>query len=88
MTAVPVAIIWILRWCPTTREEKFSYIHQLLMNDLPPETSDGAIVYCATQRQTEEVAEFLQAKEIAADYLPRQCIARDQEERAAAFYRR
>ena len=53
---------------PTTREEKFSYIHQLLMNDLPPETSGGAIVYCATQRQTQEVAEFLQNKEIAADY--------------------
>ena len=53
---------------PTTREEKFSYIHQLLMDDLPPETSGGAIVYCATQRQTQEVAEFLQNKEIAADY--------------------
>ena len=38
------------------------------MDDLPPETSGGAIVYCATQRQTEEVAEFLQNKEIAADY--------------------
>ena len=53
---------------PTTREEKFSYIHQLLLDDLPPETSDGAIVYCATQRQTEAVAEFLREKEIAADY--------------------
>ena len=53
---------------PTTREEKFSAIHQLLMDDLPPETAGGAIVYCATQRQTQEVAEFLQNKEIAADY--------------------
>ncbi|MXX40228.1 MAG: RecQ family ATP-dependent DNA helicase [Gemmatimonadetes bacterium] len=53
---------------PTTREEKFSYIHQLLIDDLSLETSGGAIVYCATQRQTQEVAEFLQNKEIAADY--------------------
>ena len=53
---------------PTTRAEKFSAIHQLLMDDLPPETSGGAIVYCATQRQTQEVAEFLQNKEVAADY--------------------
>ena len=26
----------------------------------------GAIIYCATRRQTEEIAEFLQAKEMAA----------------------
>ena len=66
---------------PTTGEEKFSSIYQLLMNDLPPETSDGAIVYCATQRQTEEVAAFLQAKEVAADYFHAECAAGDQEER-------
>ena len=53
---------------PTTGGEKFAHIHQILMDDLPPDTPDGAIVYCATQRQTEEVAEFLQDKEIAADY--------------------
>ena len=53
---------------PTTGGEKFSYIYQMLMTDLPPDTPGGAIVYCATQRQTEEVAEFLQDKEIAADY--------------------
>ena len=52
---------------PTTGGEKFSSIHQLLLDDLPPETSDGAIVYCATRRRTEEVAEFLQNKEVAAD---------------------
>ena len=53
---------------PTTGGEKFSHIHQILMTDLPPDMPGGAIVYCATRRQTEEVAEFLQDKEIAADY--------------------
>ena len=53
---------------PTTGGEKFPHIHQILMADLPPETPGGAIVYCATSRQAEEVAEFLQVKEVAADY--------------------
>ena len=53
---------------PTTGGEKFSHIHQILMADLPPDMPGGAIVYCATRRQTEEVAEFLQDKEVAADY--------------------
>ena len=53
---------------PTTGGEKFAHIHQILMEDLPPETPGGAIVYCATRRQAEEVAEFLQMKEVAADH--------------------
>ena len=53
---------------PTTGGEKFSHIHQILMADLPPDMPGGAIVYCATRRQTEEVAEFLQDKEVAADF--------------------
>ena len=32
------------------------------------EESGGAIVYCARRRQTEDIAEFLNAKEISADY--------------------
>ncbi len=53
---------------PTTGGEKFAHIHQLLMADLPPDAPGGAIVYCATRKRTEEVAEFLQNKELAADY--------------------
>ncbi len=53
---------------PTTGGEKFSHIHQILMADLPPDMPGGAIVYCATRRQAEEVAEFLQDKEVAAGY--------------------
>ena len=52
---------------PTTSGEKFSHIHQILTADLPPETPGGAIVYCATRRTTGEVAEFLCAKDVAAD---------------------
>ena len=53
---------------PTTGGEKFPYIHQILLADLPPETPGGAIVYCATRRRTEEVAEFLQYQDVAADF--------------------
>ncbi|MDE0201568.1 MAG: RecQ family ATP-dependent DNA helicase [Rhodospirillaceae bacterium] len=53
---------------PTTGGEKFAHIHQVLESHLPPDTSGGAIVYCATQRRSEEVAEFLQLKEVAAHH--------------------
>ena len=53
---------------PTTGGEKFAHIHQILTAYLPPDEAGGAIVYCATRRRTEEVAEFLQLKEVAADY--------------------
>ena len=52
----------------TTGGEKLAHIHQILEADLPPDAPGGAIVYCATRRRTEEVAEFLQLKEMAADY--------------------
>ena len=53
---------------PTTGGEKFSYIYHVLTKYLPRETPGGAIIYCATRRQTEEVVEFLQDKKIAADF--------------------
>ena len=53
---------------PTTGGEKFPHIHQILMSDLPADTPGGVIVYCATRRQAEEVAEFLRMKEVAADH--------------------
>ena len=52
----------------TSAGEKFSHIHQLIEADLPADEEGGAIVYCATRRQTEEVADFLQAKGMAAGY--------------------
>ena len=53
---------------PTNKAEKFDHIYQIIRADLPEEEPGGAIVYCARRRQAEEVADFLQAKGMAADY--------------------
>ena len=52
----------------TSGEEKSAHIHQILEADLPAEDRSGAIVYCSTRQHAEEVAEFLQAKGVEADY--------------------
>ena len=52
----------------TSGGEKYSHVHQILMADLPPDEPGGAIVYCATRRQTEELAEFLQEKGMETGY--------------------
>ena len=52
----------------TSSGEKFAHIHEILAADLPEDEPGGAIVYCATRRQSEEVAEFLQAKGVDAEY--------------------
>ena len=52
---------------PTTKAAKYEDIFQLMESYLPQEQLGGAIVYCATRKQTEDVAEFLQAKGLAAD---------------------
>ena len=53
---------------PTSSGEKFADVHQILDADLPADESGGAIVYCATRRQSEELAAFLQAKGVTADH--------------------
>ena len=53
---------------PTSGGEKFGHIHHVLKWYLPPDVSGGAIVYCATRRQSEEVAEFLQLKGMAVEH--------------------
>ena len=52
---------------PTKGGEKFPDILQVLESHLPPDMPGGAIVYCATRGQSEDVAEFLQLKGVAAD---------------------
>ena len=52
---------------PTTGGAKFSTILRVLASHLPPEAPGGAIVYCATRRQSEDIAEYLQLKGVAAD---------------------
>lgn len=51
---------------PTTTYEKFDLIYQLLAAELPPEVSGGAIVYCASRRQAEEIAAYLREKGLMA----------------------
>ena len=53
---------------PTSGSRKFDDIQQVLTACLPPGTPGGAIVYCATRQQSKEVAEYLQLKNVAADY--------------------
>ena len=50
----------------TSNEEKFAHIHQILEERLPAGEPGGAIVYCATRRHTEQVAEFLKANGVVA----------------------
>ena len=52
----------------TTASEKFEHIGQLLAFDLPPDAPGGAIIYCSTQRRTEEIAAFLQDSDITVDF--------------------
>ena len=51
---------------PTSGAEKFSHIHQVIEEILPPDAPGGAIVYCATRAQSEEIAQFLANKGLAA----------------------
>lgn len=53
---------------PTSEAEKFSHIYQVIEDALPAGMPGGVIVYCATRRQSEEVAEFLANKGLAADH--------------------
>ena len=53
---------------PTRGSAKFDDIYQILQEDLPEHVPGGAIVYCATRRHSAEVAQFLQEKNVKADY--------------------
>jgi ATP-dependent DNA helicase RecQ len=56
---------------PTTPAEKLAHIHQLLAAELPADGPGGAIVYCATRRNSEEVSAFLTQKGlVAAHFMP------------------
>ena len=52
----------------TSGAEKHSHIHEILAAELSEHEQGGAIVYCATRRRTEEIAEFLRAKGASADH--------------------
>ena len=52
---------------PTTGGEKRFHVHQVV-SDCLTQDAGSVIVYCAKRRDTEELAEFLGVKEVAADY--------------------
>ncbi|MDE0600601.1 MAG: RecQ family ATP-dependent DNA helicase [bacterium] len=52
----------------TTTRQKYADVHQILIADLPLDEPGGAIVYCATRRHTEELANFLQGQGVRANH--------------------
>jgi ATP-dependent DNA helicase RecQ len=50
----------------TTSAEKFAKVADLIERELPASVPGGAIVYCATRKQVEEVANYLRDKGLAA----------------------
>jgi len=53
---------------PTTEAKKFARIHEIIKNDLPASAPGGAIIYCATRQQSENVAMFLVKNGLQARY--------------------
>ena len=51
----------------TTSSMKSNDVYEMLENHLPPDREGGAIVYCATRRHTEELANYLTARGVSAD---------------------
>ena len=51
----------------TTRAQKLGDVVDVIDTFLPQEGTSGAIVYCATRRTTEKVAEFLVSQGLSAD---------------------
>jgi len=49
-----------------TPAEKFAQVARLIERDLPAGVTGGAIAYCATRKQTEDLADFLRQKGLTA----------------------
>ena len=56
------------RVVPTTEALKLPHLHDALESFLPEDLEGGAIIYCATRRNAEKVAEFLNSKGTEADH--------------------
>jgi ATP-dependent DNA helicase RecQ len=72
---------------PTTPGEKYDLVGRLIADELPPEKSGGVIAYCATRKQTEELAQFLRQGP-GGRGLSRPPAAGNQEEHAKSIHRR
>ena len=56
------------RVVPTTEALKLPHLYDTLESYLPEDLDGGAIIYCATRRNAERVAEFLNSKGTGADH--------------------
>ena len=52
----------------TTESQKLAHLHNALESYLPSDLEGGAIIYCATRRNAEKVAEFLKNKGTRIDH--------------------
>ncbi len=52
----------------TSRAQKLSDIHEVLNSDLPADQPGGAIIYCSTRRNAEQVAQYLSSKGAPAEH--------------------
>lgn len=52
----------------TTKESKLGDLLAVITERLPKGDRSGAVVYCATRRETERVADFLKKQELAAEH--------------------
>lgn len=51
---------------PTSREHKLPHIFQVLRHEMPAGVDGGAIVYCSSRKNTEEIADYLRNQGMAA----------------------
>ena len=56
---------WVIK---TTEAQRLAHLHDTLESYLPSDLEGGAIIYCATRRNAEKVAEFLNGKGTKADH--------------------
>ena len=52
----------------TTKAQRLAQLHDTLEAYLPGDLEGGAIIYCATRKNAEDVADFLKEKGISADH--------------------
>ena len=53
---------------PTTSDKKYSDLVMVMQKYLPKHHPGGAIVYCATRNQTEEIAEYLRVRDFSVEH--------------------
>ena len=52
----------------TAKAHRLGLLHETLETYLPSDIEGGAIIYCATRKNAEDVADFLKEKDVSADY--------------------